>query len=325
MDRRPIVDLPPRAPTTRAGLAALCTAALDDAACREGTPRTGTEPVGPAAAHALLLLTPPWRGAVLAFGALDAAGALAGFGRLALPPAAPGRRAGPPVAHLDLTVHPARRGEGIGRALLDEALRTAARHGAHLVVEGPPSAAALRLAARARLAVARCEVRAVRDALLPCPPPEAPDGCVALSWRDRCPAPLLGAYGRILALVQEEAAPMPPAEIRYHERAALAAGLRCQTVALLDRADGELVAVSTARVVAGRTAEQAETVVLPPLRGRGLGHVVKAALLHAVRRAEPRLRRFETYTARDNAPMRAVNADLGFAPVADHLVWCGTP
>jgi GNAT superfamily N-acetyltransferase len=307
VSRASVVELPPRACTTRARLAAICDAA------EYGERRA--EASGVALGRARLLLTPPYRGALLVSGVLDDRGALLGFGRLAFTP-------GAGVAHLELVVRPAWRGRGIGRALLDYASARAARYGLVLVVEGRPSAAALRLASSARLVAARREIRCVRDAAPPEPGACVPPGCVTLAWRDRCPVSLLDAYGRIVALVQEEDMPIAPAEIRYHERATRAAGLRCHGVALLDAVSGALLATSCARVVAGHVAEQAETVVLPAYRGRGLGRAVKTALLRAVCRAEPRLRGFETYTARDNVAMRAVNERLGFVPVDEHVVWC---
>ena len=59
---------------------------------------------------------------------------------------------------------------------------------------------------------------------------------------------------------------------------------------------------------------QDDTFVLSGHRGRGLGLVLKTAVLRMLA-DRPGRRRIHTWNALDNAPMRRINAALGFRPV----------
>jgi predicted GNAT superfamily acetyltransferase len=56
-------------------------------------------------------------------------------------------------------------------------------------------------------------------------------------------------------------------------------------------------------------------------RGRGLGRLVKRALLGLATHAEPALTQVETCNDATNAGILALNASLGFRPVAEQVVW----
>jgi RimJ/RimL family protein N-acetyltransferase len=56
-------------------------------------------------------------------------------------------------------------------------------------------------------------------------------------------------------------------------------------------------------------------------RGHGLGFAMKLANLLAVQEQHARVRRINTWNAEDNAPMIAVNEDLGFRVQARSTDW----
>jgi GNAT superfamily N-acetyltransferase len=66
---------------------------------------------------------------------------------------------------------------------------------------------------------------------------------------------------------------------------------------------------------------QHDTLVMAEHRGHGLGFAMKLANLFAVQERHPGVRRITTWNAEDNAPMIAVNADLGFGVEASSTDW----
>jgi GNAT superfamily N-acetyltransferase len=66
---------------------------------------------------------------------------------------------------------------------------------------------------------------------------------------------------------------------------------------------------------------QEETTVLPPYRNRGLGRLVKAAMLEKVIRERPQVQYVRTGNADSNAPMLKINYDLGYKPYMAERVW----
>ena len=69
------------------------------------------------------------------------------------------------------------------------------------------------------------------------------------------------------------------------------------------------------------TLEQEDTGVFPEYRGRGLGSWLKAAMIEKVLRERPEVKRIRTGNAQSNAPMLAINFQLGFKPVASDYNW----
>lgn len=69
------------------------------------------------------------------------------------------------------------------------------------------------------------------------------------------------------------------------------------------------------------TLDQGMTCVLPEYRNRGLGRWMKAAMLVAVVRERPEVRRVRTGNATTNAPMLKINHELGFRPRLTRKDW----
>ncbi|WP_435602432.1 GNAT family N-acetyltransferase [Streptomyces sp. bgisy130] len=234
-------------------------------------------------------------------------------------------------AFLDtLTVHPAHRGRGVGRALWD-----AAR--ARLAAEGRSSVSTLveRGGAGERFAVGRgaeCalpmveyvqEVAAASAPAASAPAvPAPPDGYRFAAWSGVVPDAHAAAHARAHDAMQDAPAgdldeqhdPWDPERIRAAARVVLDRGGVLLTVAALAEPDGavagytELVLPTPASV----RALQYDTVVVPAHRGRGLGRAVKLRMLEFLRAQWPDVREIMTTVADENAPMRAVNAALGY-------------
>jgi mycothiol synthase len=84
--------------------------------------------------------------------------------------------------------------------------------------------------------------------------------------------------------------------------------------AVIEEADGALAGLTEIFYLAGRPslAQQGLTGVRDAYRGAGKGKWLKAAMLDHVRHTLPAVRTLSTDNATDNAPMRAINAQLGF-------------
>ena len=67
--------------------------------------------------------------------------------------------------------------------------------------------------------------------------------------------------------------------------------------------------------------EQEATGVLPEYRGSGLGKWLKAAMIQKVLRERPVVKRIRTGNANSNAPMLAINHELGFKFYKSQVVW----
>jgi GNAT superfamily N-acetyltransferase len=65
---------------------------------------------------------------------------------------------------------------------------------------------------------------------------------------------------------------------------------------------------------------QQGTTTLAPYRGRGLGRWLKAEMYHQLREHHPEARIIETGNADSNAPMRAINDEMGFRLHVQHTI-----
>jgi GNAT superfamily N-acetyltransferase len=72
---------------------------------------------------------------------------------------------------------------------------------------------------------------------------------------------------------------------------------------------------------APESAWQHDTLVMREHRGHGLGFALKVANLFAVAAAHPAVRMINTWNAEENAPMIAVNEEMGFGVVAHSAYW----
>ncbi|MGY1741048.1 MULTISPECIES: GNAT family N-acetyltransferase [unclassified Blastococcus] len=246
------------------------------------------------------------------------------------------------AAIVDLAVAPAHRRRGIGRALLDEAVRTAAAAGRTELItevdEPGPDSAGRRFALRHGWACGLLETR--RDLLLPpdearlsaveAQAREAARGYDVVTWRDSVPEHLVD--DRAL-LEQRMSTDAPIGDIPMEEERWDAARVREREAANLERgrtvlsagavAGGRLVAFTDLHVLQAqpRRAQQAGTLVLREHRGRRLGALVKAAVLRELAAGFPQVERITTYNADGNEPMVAVNRALGFEPAGRLSMW----
>ncbi len=106
--------------------------------------------------------------------------------------------------------------------------------------------------------------------------------------------------------------------------AALAAQNRGKvTTAARHEATGHIIAFTEVVVPLGapESAWQHDTLVMREHRGHGLGFAMKVANLWAVREWHPGVRAISTWNAADNAPMIAVNDEMGFEVVSNSVYW----
>ncbi|KOG43724.1 GNAT family N-acetyltransferase [Streptomyces resistomycificus] len=235
------------------------------------------------------------------------------------------------LAELEIAVHGAERRGGVGTRLLDAAVAAARADGRRSVLAQAEhgSAADAFLAARgfrrvlgltyARLPLAGANLAAIgRLAELPCP------GYRLTEWDGTVPDELALSYAESRRAMDD----MPMEGTDYGtvvwdvERVVAAAeavarrGELLHTVAAVDVSDGSVVGFSELVVPGdGRgDGQHYGTAVLPGHRGHGLARRMKAASILRARARHPELAGLCTDTADSNAPMRAVNEALGYAP-----------
>lgn len=154
-----------------------------------------------------------------------------------------------------------------------------------------------------------------------------------IGWRDPCPAEHVAAYCRLKEAMVAEA-PTGDLELqpeRWDERrvreveAELVAMGRTRHVVAAVAADGSIVAhneVLHAEYDPGRLWNW-DTLVLPGHRGHRLGLALKVANLQRLQPQHPDGRELHTLNAVQNAPMIAVNDQLGFRAVEVVGEWQG--
>jgi len=259
-----------------------------------------------------------------------ATGDIAGWYRLELPDLENRHRAA-----LLITVRPASRRQGLGRALLRHAAGRASAAG-RVVFGGEvrDGLAGDAFAARAGAtpgigaALRVLDLRKVPDgkiAEIRAAAARAATGYSVVRWTGATPDEYLD--GMAAATNAYEDAPhdagVEPEDFdasRIRDRADATVtrmGLRMYTVAAVHAATGQLAAMTQFAVEPGepRWGHQALTAVTRTHRGHRLGLLVKTSMLEWIAAAEPLLERVETGNANDNAHMIAVNDTLGFEVV----------
>jgi GNAT superfamily N-acetyltransferase len=256
---------------------------------------------------------------------------VAAFCRIKLPDLANRGRAGVLV-----TVHPAFRRRGLGRALLRPAARRAEADG-RSVLDGvvfrgaAGDAFARRLGATPGLVDARrfLDLRKVdtgRFAELRAQAAGHAAGYSLVSWTGVTPEEELGRVAGVFNAMNDAPrdASLSEEDIwdadRVRNRGDVAvrfAGNRAYSVAAVHDATAEMAALTQVFFDPAEPdwGHQALTGVTRPHRGHRLGLLTKAAMLEWLVTAEPRLTRIETNNAASNSYMIAVNDALGFEPV----------
>ena len=235
------------------------------------------------------------------------------------------------LAEVEVRVLPDARRRGIGRALHDEVLRRGRAEGRTTYLgeacrpydaEGSPATSFARALGYDD---ARREDHQVLD--LPHdagPPPASSAGYDVLTWTNTAPAELLDEYATMRTQmlrdmpsgdVDWEPVVIDPDRIREEETRN---GVAYDHIVAVARrtTDGELAGYSKVFLPHGQElVVQDDTMVMGSHRGRGLGLLLKGAVLRVLSAEHPERRVVHTWNAVDNAPMQRINAALGFRPV----------
>ncbi|MFD6417274.1 GNAT family N-acetyltransferase [Streptomyces sp. NPDC060194] len=234
------------------------------------------------------------------------------------------------LAELELTVHPAERGGGVGSRLLAAAVEAARKDGRRSLVAQTRSG---RPGDRFLAARGFRRVLALTYARLPLPSPapaELPTpGYRLVSWTGTVPDELAATFTASRRAMDDM--PMDDTdygvvvwdEQRVREAAEVIArrGELLHTVAAVDESDGTIVGFTELVVPAERTgdAQHYGTAVLPGHRRRGLARALKSASVRWALREQPDLTGLLTDTADSNTGMRALNDALGYVPTHTSL------
>jgi GNAT superfamily N-acetyltransferase len=238
---------------------------------------------------------------------------------------------------LDVRVHPARRGAGLGTALLRHAAGRAAANGRTVlgggVREGSAGEAWMR---RLGATLGPADVRRVQDlrkvqgaavAWLRKTAAEAAAGYSLVRWAGITPDSYLGHMAALQNAMNDAprgdgVEPYAWDALRIRERfdawVALSARRR-YSVAAVHEATGEMAALTAVSVDPDipEWGRQWATTVTRPHRGHRLGLLVKTEMMSWLAQAEPRLERIATLNAASNQHMIGINEALGYE-VAGH-------
>lgn len=245
-------------------------------------------------------------------------------------------------AYVNLSVHPAHRGQGIGTALLEQAALPAVREEGRpsttlwgeVPADGDPHDPAQpwnRIAAH--LGLSSKNIAIARACDLPVPPATLEQaeteaarklgGYRVELWEDTIPEEHLEAYGVLLHQLDlddpdgdldHEAAEYTPERIRALEKRRRESGTRVLTAVAI-APDGTVAGNSEIHwnATAGTTRGwQENTLVMPAHRGHRLGLAMKAATHRRISEIAPDLQVLITWNSATNPWMIAVNETLGY-------------
>ncbi|BCL14204.1 GNAT family N-acetyltransferase [Micromonospora sagamiensis] len=210
-----------------------------------------------------------------------------------------------------LHVHPGHRGRGVGNALLDRALGHLAPLGLARVRTWVTTGS-LPFAEKRGFVPSRKARYAALDLRGTPPVPPLPTGTRLLALTELAPRRLYEAY---VAASADEPDDLPSDALGYEQWRFEVwdnVGLDPRASSVLE-VDGKLAAFSLVKRDGDRMWSDM-TATVPAYRGRGLARLAKLAALHRARATGVR----HAYTSNDeaNAPMLAINARLGYQPVA---------
>jgi GNAT superfamily N-acetyltransferase len=238
---------------------------------------------------------------------------------------------------VELAVVPEFRRQGVGSRLLEVAVDRVRAEGRRIVsgtnVAGDPvtgESAGTGFARARGFEKKHAELHQVVELPIDVTALEQPvDGYELVQWREHVPYEWLEQFVELLSGMSEdvptgdrtdEPVRWTPELVRDAEARRVAQGRFTYTTAAVHTASGELAAYTQM----GGTPEiperlnQYDTYVRRTHRGNGLGIAVKAPNLRAIQ-AGPAV--LHTWNAPENGPMIAVNAKLGFRPVAQRTIW----
>jgi mycothiol synthase len=228
----------------------------------------------------------------------------------------------PTATFCEVLVHPERRRQGLGTALLGCVVERARElgvetlRGEHMTPEGVAFCAHLGAVDEQRV------VRSVLD--LPAaelPDPRVPDGFRLVNWLARVPDEHIDAYVR--ARVAMDDAPSPEGmdfptwganEVRASEESLRLREREMRLTVAMDDA-GEIGAFTELRHSAGSVLGFTDdTGTVAAHRGQGLARAVKLESLRWLRDDHPEIEVVTTRNAEENAVMRGLNVSVGFRP-----------
>jgi GNAT superfamily N-acetyltransferase len=229
---------------------------------------------------------------------------------------------GPTATFVELLVHPERRRQGIGTALLERVvarcreLGVQTLRGEHLTPQG--AAFAARFGAVNQQRIVR-SVLDLRTAVLP--EPRVPDGCRLLTWLRRVPDEHLDGYVRARAAMDDAPDPegmdFPTAtaeKVRAMEESLASRDREMRLTVAMD-AEDEIVAFTELRLSPGSTLSITDdTGTVATQRGKGFARAVKLESLRRLRDDHPEVVAVKTRNAEENAVMRHLNESIGFRP-----------
>lgn len=248
------------------------------------------------------------------------------------------------LAHVYVSVEPALRGRGIGSRLFSLAVAEAARVRRPLLgtVTSDRVPAGARFAARHgfrrglathlnQLTIARLD-RSLMARWIETSVERARDYAIEL-WEGPVPTTEIGAFAKLVEVMNTvphgdleiEHFRVTPELIRNEERWLFANGTRRLLAVARVRKDGALVGFTSLSWSPKRAAivAQGDTGVVPDHRNRGLGRWLKAFNIEALLRANAEARFVRTGNADSNAPMLAINRQMGFEPLVADMIWQG--
>lgn len=268
------------------------------------------------------LRNPPHSDGACTFWAAFLDDRVAGFLKLGLPNGENDK-----MAFVETTVHPELRRRGFGTDLLRAAMPTIEDAGREIVLGStfkPDSAGdewtrSLGFEITLRTVIQRLDVAGVPPGTWDVP---VPDGYRLERWIGAAPEELLDSYAAARPAYKDaptgrgstRATLWTPARIRQVERELTERAIEERVVVAVDQATNAIVGVTSLLNYPHRpeVGNQNDTSVVAAHRGRGLGRVMKAAMMRWLTAERPALERVWTVTAEENTYMIDVNQAVGY-------------
>lgn len=126
-----------------------------------------------------------------------------------------------------------------------------------------------------------------------------------------------------LGTMEVEEQHFTPEQIRAMDEALVARRTTRWTYYAREKSTGTLVGFTEIFISPSHSdvLDQGLTAIAPAYRGKGLGRWLKAAMAEKILRELPETRKIVTGNADVNAPMLAINRQMGFRPAATAIVW----